>query len=85
MQDHIGIYTVLDSNKTLKLYLIETPFNTFANRADPDHAALVRAARSESTLFAYENMIRYAPTLVDLTSDFFVLCKNLKVYLYNYS
>ena len=26
------------------LTLIETPFNTFANRADPDQAALVRAA-----------------------------------------
>ena len=25
------------------LYLVETPFNTFANRADPDQAALVRA------------------------------------------
>ena len=34
------------------LYLIETPFNTFANRADPDHAALVRAAWPGSTLFA---------------------------------
>ena len=29
---------------TLTFYLIETPFNTFANRADPDQAALVRAA-----------------------------------------
>ena len=27
----------------LTLYLIETPFNPFANRADPDQAALVRA------------------------------------------
>ena len=26
---------------SLTLYLIETPFNTFANRADPDQAALV--------------------------------------------
>ena len=26
------------------LYLIETPFNTFANRVDPDQAALKRAA-----------------------------------------
>ena len=38
----------------LILYLIETPFNAFANRADIDQAAL---ARSGSTLFAYENMI----------------------------
>ena len=28
----------------LTLYLIETSFNAFANRADPDQAALVRAA-----------------------------------------
>ena len=28
----------------LTLYLIETPFNPFANRTDPDQAALVRAA-----------------------------------------
>ena len=28
----------------LTLYLIETPFNAFAIRADPDQAALVRAA-----------------------------------------
>ena len=27
----------------LTLYLIEKPFNAFANRADPDQAALVRA------------------------------------------
>ena len=32
------------SGHHLTLYLIETPFNTFANRADPDQAALVRAA-----------------------------------------
>ena len=30
-------------------------------------------------------MIRYDPTQVDLTSNFFVLCTNGKVYLYNYS
>ena len=68
----------------LTLDLIEMPFNTFANRADPDQAALVRAVRSGSTLFAHGNMIRYDPTLVDLTSNFFVRCTNVKVYLYNY-
>ena len=51
------------------------PFKAFANRADPDQAALVRA------LFAYGNMIRYDPTLVDLSSNFFVLSTNVKVYL----
>ena len=30
-----------------------------------------------STLFAYGNMIRYDPTLVDLTSNVFVLCTNV--------
>ena len=69
---------------SLTLYLIEAPFNAFAKRADPDQTALLRAALSESPLFAYRNMMRYDPTQVDLTSNFFVLCTNLKVYLYNY-
>ena len=57
-------------------------FDTFAKRADPDQAALVRlyAARSGCGY-----MIRYGPTLVDLTSNFFVLCTDVNVYLYNYS
>ena len=45
------------AGKGLTLYLLETPFNPFTNRADPDQAALVRAAWSVSTLFAYGNMI----------------------------
>ena len=32
------------SDLILTLYLIETPFNAFANRAYPDQAALLRAA-----------------------------------------
>ena len=64
----------------LTLYLMETSFNTFANRTDPDQTALCA-----STLCAYGNMIRSDPTLVDLTSNFFVLCTNVKVYFYNYS
>ena len=47
---------------TLTLNLIETFFEAFTNRADPG-----------STLFAYGNMIRYDPTLADMTSDSFVL------------
>ena len=62
----------------LTLYPIEPPFDTFANREDPDQAALVRAAWSGPTLFAYGNMIRFDPTLVDLTSYFFVRCTNMK-------
>ena len=30
-------------------------------------------------------MTRYDPTLADLTSNFFVLCIKVKVYLFNYS
>ena len=37
-------------------------FDTFANRTDPDQAAIV----------AYEKMIRYDTLLVDLTCYFFV-------------
>ena len=68
----------------LTLYPIETPFDAFANRADPDQAALIRAACSGSTLFN-GNMIRYDHTLVHMTSNFFVLCTKVKVYLMNYS
>ena len=42
------------------------------NRADPD--------QSGPTLLAYGNMIRYDPILVDLTSNFFVLCTNVNVH-----
>ena len=41
----------------LTVYLIEILFNSFANRADPDQAALVRAAWSGSSLFADRNDI----------------------------
>ena len=58
---------------------------TLLQTADPDQAALIRAALSGSTLFAYGNMIKYDPTLVDLTSNFFVLYTNKKVIYYNYS
>ena len=60
------------------LYLIETSLNAFANRADPDQAAPVRAAWSGSTLFANYDISDPTlvdisdPTLVDLTSNFFV-------------
>ena len=67
------------------LYLIVTPFNTFTYRADPDQAGLVKAAWSGSSLFACTNMIRHDPTLVDLTSNFFILSTNVKVYLSKYS
>ena len=36
-------HTLASMNIELTLFPIETPFNTFANRADPDQAALTRA------------------------------------------
>ena len=35
-------------------------------------------------MFLYGHMIRYEPTLVDLTNNFIVICANMNVYLYNY-
>ena len=70
----------------LTLYLIETPFDTLANRADPDQTSLKELPdQGLPCLIAYGNMIRHDHTLVDLTINFFVLCTNAKVYLYNYS
>ena len=40
----IEVLRSFDAYFLLTLYLIETPFNTFANRADTDQAALTRAA-----------------------------------------
>ena len=37
----IMIETHFENNSFLTLYLIETPFNTFASRADSDQAGLV--------------------------------------------
>ena len=33
-----------EEENNITFYLIETPFDAFANRADPDQAALIRAA-----------------------------------------
>ena len=52
------------------LSLVVTPFNAFANEADPDQAVLA----------LYGNMIYQSdPTQVDLISNFFVLCTNMQV------
>ena len=76
-------YIIICVNVTrVTLLLLETPFDVFADRADPDQAALTRAAWSGSTMFAYGNMIRYDPTLVELTSNFLVLCTNVKFILW---
>ena len=38
--------------------------------------------KSGSALFAFGNMIRYDPTLVEWTSNYHVLCTSLIVYFY---
>ena len=35
---------MFSNNSSIALYVIEMPFNTFADKADPDQVALVRAA-----------------------------------------
>ena len=45
----------------------------------------IKENRLKTVFLAYGNIIRYDPTLVDLTSNFLSLCTNVKVYLYNYS
>ena len=53
----------------LALYLIETPFNAFANNADTDKEEL--PDQGLLCLWPYDIP---DPTLADLTSSFFVLC-----------
>ena len=62
------------------ILLIETPLTLLQTEQTQ-----IRQLLQGSTLFAYGNMIRYDLTLVDLTSNFIVLCTNVNVYLYNYS
>ena len=61
---------------TVTLYLIGTTFNSLVNRADPDQATLIRVYS-----VSLENMAYSDPTLVDLTSTFFVLCTSMEVYI----
>ena len=59
---------------------METSFNDFVKRADTDQAAL-------GSVY-YVCLWKYGisgPTLVHLTSKFFVLCINMKFYQYIYS
>jgi len=45
--------SIISRSVTLTHSLIETPFDAFANRVDPDQTAPIGAAWSGSTLFAY--------------------------------
>ena len=74
-------FTVFMQEQILTLYLIERPFNAFANRADPDQLELQDEGQLCLIKWKYDIS---DPTLADLTSNFFVLCTNMKVYLYNY-
>ena len=59
----------------LTLDLIQMPFDAFANRADPDQAALIRAAWSGSTLFAYGNSFDSGQAWQDVGPDRDPNCK----------
>ena len=62
----------------LTMYLIDTHFNTFANRAEPDQAALVRISICS---VCYGNMIRYNSTLLVMTSNFFLMYKRVSLFI----
>ena len=64
----------------LTTYLIETPFNVFSNIGDPDQAALMSCLIRGYSVCLWKYDIS-DPTKVDLTSNFFVLCTNMKVYI----
>ena len=70
--------------RCLSRVLIEMPFDAFANRANPD-----QAAHKSFLIWVYSvclwNYDISDPTLVNLTSNFFVQWTNMNVYLYNYS
>ena len=69
------MFLTVENVSLLTLSLTEKPVDTFAEQTQ------IRQV-SGNTLFAYGNMIRYDPTLVDLISFIFVLCINMNVYLY---
>ena len=85
MRIAIRPYSTIQTNLAhLTDYLICTPFNAFENGTDPDQTAVVRAAwPGSSTVCLWKYYISY-PTLVDLTNNAFVLCTNIKVYLYSW-
>ena len=62
----------------LMIYQKENPLTTFAYRADPDKAAL-----DQGLLCLL--MIKFVQTLVDQTSNFSVLCTNVKFYIMSHS
>ena len=61
----------------MSFFLSLTPFSTLANREDPDQAALVRSQIRVYSFCLWEYDI-FDPTLMDLKSNFFVLCTNMK-------
>ena len=59
LMDHPNFFVlkVMRNSIGLNLLFHRDTFLPVANSADPDKAALIRAARSESTLFAYRHII----------------------------
>ena len=66
----------------LTLYLIETSLNTFEKKQSKPRSG---SSHKSCLMFAYNNIIRYDPTPMDVTSNFFNLCTNVDVYLHDCS
>ena len=56
-----------------------TPFNAFDKRADPVQAAPEELPDQDYSVCLWKYDIA-DPTLVDITSNYFVLCTKMKVY-----
>ena len=67
-------------------YLVAYVLNTFANRADPDQAALIELPEQGLLCLLLKYMYDISDSSqLDLINNFFVQCTKMKVYLYNYS
>ena len=69
----------------LSLYLIETPYDTFANRVDVIQTALVRGCLIRIYSVCLLKYDISDPTLVDPPRNFFNLCANMIIFLYIHS
>ena len=70
------------SGSTWTLYLIETTFNTFANRNRSRSGSSWKSCLIRVYSVCWWKYDISDPTLEDLTSNFFVLCTNMKIYLW---
>ena len=88
---NFSIYVLIFYFDTIQLYLLNPlphrdVFWGFCKQSRPRSVSSCKSCQIRVySVCINENMIRYDPTLMDLTSNFFVIHTNVKVYLYNYS